>query len=289
MQHGNKSRRLLEMKRSIINICIILLILAIPLINLAVAQIQDNLSPKDKIEENYKKLNSKDFTERREGAYFFSKLKKGEIPEMVFKSTVQLFKEELGREKIKEDFFKRGGIADKLPTDIAYLNSEAYIMYQGYLCNIMGKSGDKTLLPLLVQHCLEARVLNNFGEAAVEPVLNVLETVNNPGQKMSAIFVLTEMLKMKDEGYTPRGKTRRNIIDALVKALKDSNRYVRLVSVKALGESQDKDVIPIVDDVAKNDAYFYEKKDENTGNIEKIYPVRMKAKEVLENLKKTNK
>lgn len=275
------------MKRSIINICIILLILAIPLINLAVAQIQDNLSPKDKIEENYKKLNSKDFTERREGAYFFSKLKKGEIPEMVFKSTVQLFKEELGREKIKEDFFKRGGIADKLPTDIAYLNSEAYIMYQGYLCNIMGKSGDKTLLPLLVQHCLEARVLNNFGEAAVEPVLNVLETVNNPGQKMSAIFVLTEMLKMKDEGYTPRGKTRRNIIDALVKALKDSNRYVRLVSVKALGESQDKDVIPIVDDVAKNDAYFYEKKDENTGNIEKIYPVRMKAKEVLENLKKT--
>jgi|MudIll2142460700_1097286.scaffolds.fasta_scaffold03047_2 hypothetical protein len=277
------------MKRSIINICIILLILAIPLINLAVAQIQDNLSPKDKIEENYKKLNSKDFTERREGAYFFSKLKKGEIPEMVFKSTVQLFKEELGREKIKEDFFKRGGIADKLPTDIAYLNSEAYIMYQGYLCNIMGKSGDKTLLPLLVQHCLEARVLNNFGEAAVEPVLNVLETVNNPGQKMSAIFVLTEMLKMKDEGYTPRGKTRRNIIDALVKALKDSNRYVRLVSVKALGESQDKDVIPIVDDVAKNDAYFYEKKDENTGNIEKIYPVRMKAKEVLENLKKTNK
>jgi len=277
------------MKRSIINICIILLILAIPLINLAVAQIQDNLSPKDKIEENYKKLNSKDFTERREGAYFFSKLKKGEIPEMVFKSTVQLFKEELGREKIKEDFFKRGGIADKLPTDIAYLNSEAYIMYQGYLCNIMGKSGDKTLLPLLVQHCLEARVLNNFGEAAVEPVLNVLETVNNPGQKMSAIFVLTEMLKMKDEGYTPRGKTRRNIIDALVKALKDSNRYIRSVSAEALGESQDKDVIPIVDDVAKNDAYFYEKKDENTGNIEKIYPVRMKAKEVLENLKKTNK
>jgi len=277
------------MKRSIINICIILLILAIPLINLAVAQIQDNLSPKDKIEENYKKLNSKDFTERREGAYFFSKLKKGEIPEMVFKSTVQLFKEELGREKIKEDFFKRGGIADKLPTDIAYLNSEAYIMYQGYLCNIMGKSGDKTLLPLLVQHCLEARVLNNFGEAAVEPVLNVLETVNNPGQKMSAIFVLTEMLKMKDEGYTPRGKTRRNIIDALVKALKDSNRYIRSVSAEALGESQDKDVIPIIDDVAKNDPYFYEKKDESTGKTEKVYPVRMKAKEVLENLKKTNK
>ncbi len=272
------------MKRSIITICIIFLILIIPLVNLPVAQMQDNLSLKDKIEENYKKLNSKDFRERSEAAHFFSELKRGEIPEKVFKSTVQLFNEELGREKKKEAFFREGGIADNLPLDIAYTNSEAYGMYHGYLCEIMGKSGDKTLLPLLVGHCLEARVLNNFGEAAVEPVLNVLETVNNPGQKMSAIFVLTEMLKMKDEGYTAKGKTRRNIIDALVKTSKDSNRYVRLVSVKALGESQDKDVIPILENIAKNDPYSVVVKDPS-GKEVKRYPVREDAEKALQKLK----
>ncbi len=277
------------MKRSIITIFIIFSILIIPLINIAVAQMQDNLSSRDKIEENYKRLNSKDFTERREGAYFFSKLKKGEIPEKIFKSAAELFKDELGREKIKEDFFKRGGIADNLPTDIAYLNSEAYIMYQGYLCEIMGKSGDDSLLPLLVQHCLEPKVFINFGDAATEEVLNVLEMSDNAIRKVSAIHVLGEMLKPKKTGYLAKGETRNKIKTLLMQSTKDGDRYVRSASVQALGESQDKDVIPIIDDVAKKDPYFYEKKDESTGKIDKVYPVRIKAKEVLEKLKKTNK
>jgi len=270
---------------AIVNILLSILILTQPIKGLTLAQTADRSSLKSQIEDNYIRLKSEDFEKRYKAVYFFSKLKKEEIPEEIFKAIIDLFKKEVDREKIKEEFFRRGGVAENLPKDIAYINSEEYGMYHGYLCNLVGKTGDKNLLPLLVEYCLRKEVLINFGDLGVDSVINVLKTSNNPDRKVSAIRVLGEMLKPKETGYVASAETRNRIEEALIQTTKDSDRYIRSAAVSALGDSGNKSVIPILEDIAKNDPYHFERKDKTSEKVETIYPVRERAEEALQKLK----
>jgi len=242
---------------------------------------------KSEMEMNYRKLLSAEFKDRIDAVHYFYKLRNDSLDKQYVAALVDLFKiEERNKQKVK-DFFSGGGTSAKLPKDIAYVNTRPYGLYYLYLCRLISKSADKSLLNLVLRSCMDPESISNFGEDAVEPVVNALKASENPEGKASRIMVLGEMLKAKKTGYVARGDTRNKIKGLLIQFVKDNDRYVRSASVQALGASRDKDVIPIIDDVAKNDPYFYEKKDESTGKTEKVYPVRMKAKEVLENLKKT--
>lgn len=273
------------MKAITFMISILALILIPAIEDLTLPQTPDYSILQKQIKDNDQNLKSEDFKQRGEAVYFFTKIRWAELPPNVIKSIKDLFKKEVEQRKLFDDFVMRGGTAENLPKDIAYINSKEYGTYHGYLCELCGRSGDKDLLPLLVQYCLEPKIIIKYGDSAVGQVINVLKTSNNSIRRMSAVFVLNEMLKQKDEGYTAKGKTRRNIIDALVQASRDGNRYVRSVSVEALGESQDEDVIPILENIAKTDPFYLIDKGPSGEEVRK-YPVREDAKKALEKLKK---
>jgi hypothetical protein len=237
----------------------------------------------------YKRLSSEKFEERNEAVHFFYEPEIEDLGSPIMKALIDLFRMEEEKNAKVKDFFKKGGTADKLPNDIAYVNSRPYGLYYLYLCRLASKSKDKSLLDLLLRSCWDPEAITNFGDDAVEPVINALKKPGNPGGRITVIQILGEMLKPKETGYVAGGEIRNRIKEVLIQETKDGDRYVRSTAVRVLGDSRDKDVIPIIDDVAKNDPYFYEKKDESTGNIEKFYPVRMTAKEIAEKLKAKDK
>ncbi len=123
----------------------------------------------------YQKLQSSDFGERDHAIFFFSHFKKEELDKKVMDAIINLFKTEMARKKeFREIVRKPGIIEEKVPQDMLYLNSESYGMYHAYMCRIVGKYEDKSLLPMLIDFCLMPDVLTNFGDAAVEPVVNIL-------------------------------------------------------------------------------------------------------------------
>src|SRR3990172_5113778 len=127
----------------------------------------------------YKKLLSSDFKDRDHAVFFFNHFNKEKLSEKIFISATNLLLEEIEREKIVEDLFRKGCLAD-LPTNLSYITSENYGMYHFHLCELVGKSGVKTLLPALVKYCPIPKVLINFGDAAVDPVINTLLISTNP-------------------------------------------------------------------------------------------------------------
>lgn len=285
------------MKKIIINIICLILFSNLTSI-IAVAQTISNLDFEKKIEENYQKLHSSDFMKRYDALHFFSNLKKEKLPEKVFKTVADLLKTEIEGIKKVNEFFAKGGVAENLPKDIDYINSEAYGMYSGYLCEIAGKSRNKSLLPLLVEYCMEPKVLINFGDAAVEPVIDKLLKTDNPMRKTNAIRVLAEMLKPKKEGYVAKGEARNRIKEVLIQATSDKDRHVRSVAVRALGDSGDKDVIPVLEEIAKSDPFSVEKKDPftgktitdpATGKTITLYPMREEAQKAIQRIKEQKK
>ena len=240
---------------------------------------------KKKGEMYYQNILSPDFDRRDHALYFFNHFKKEEINKKTMNAFIDLFKSEIKQSKIFADFVGKGGTIDKLPKDITYLNSEDYGLYHDYLCRIVGKSGDRNILQALVERCPMPEVLVNFGDDAVEPVITALKSTENPSGKMNALFVLDEMLKPKKEGYVASGEMRNKIKKALIQATLDKDRHVKSVSVKALGNSEDDDVIPILESITKNDPDHFFDKDISTGRKITRYPVREEAEEALKKIK----
>jgi len=255
---------------------------------IAKAQEVSNTDFKKEIDDNYQKLLSVDFKERDRAVFFLNSLKKEELNEKIYKVAVDLLKMETERRKEVYEFARKGGVAENLPKDIVYANSERFGMYYVYLCELTGKSGDKRLLPLLVEHCLGRKVLLYFGDAAVEAVIEVLKTSDIRARKRSAIFVLAEMLKPKKEGYVASGEVKNKIKKVLIQATSENDRHIRQVSVRALGESGDKDVIPILEKIAKSDPFLVRKKDAKGNVLKEYYLIRKEARKALKKIREND-
>jgi hypothetical protein len=282
------------MKKKLLAIGIAFFLSIIQSSTLAQAQTKVDPELEKKIEENYLKLQSADFNERYWASYFFSQLKKEELPQKVMDKAIDLFMKEIERIKVFSELLKKPGrIEDNIPKELLEINrSEMHAQYFGYLCKIVGKSGDLRVLPLLVDYHLDSSVLIDFGELAVEPVINVLKTSNNDTRKMGAISVLKDFLKDKEEGYVASGEMREKIKKVLIDAVSDKDMWTRSAVVLALGDSGDRDFIPILEKVAESDPYQVERKpipgrDKDVPPGKKViaYPVREDAKEALEKLK----
>ena len=267
--------------KKIINV--ICLILILQLNSTAIAQTMSGSEFAKEIDENYSKLLSENIKERDQAVFFFSKLKKEELSKRVVDALGELFQKEIKQTKGVYKI-KKGAITGS-SDEIASFNGENYGIYFGRLCEIVGKSGDRKMLPLLVAHCLESKVLTNFGDDAVELVINHMSISDNPIGKMNALFVLDEMLKPKKEGYVASGEMRNKIKKALIQATLDKDRHVKSLSVKALGNSEDDDVIPILEKIAKEDPDHFFDKDISTGRKKAIYPVREEAEKALKKFK----
>lgn len=281
------------MKKILLAVSIICFISILPSSKFIEGQTKVDPELEKKIEENYLKLQSADFRERYGAVHFFSQLKKEELPQKVMDRAIEMFMKEVERIKIFNELIKKPGrIEEKMPKELLEINSESYQQYYGYLCKIVGKSGDLRVLPLLVNYCLDPDIIINFGDLAVEPVINVLKTADYPTRRASAILVLGDFLKNKEEGYVASGEAREKIKKALIDAVSDKEWFVRSVVLKAFGESGDRDFIPILEKVAQNDPYQIERKpipgvDKDVPPGKKViaYPIREDAKEALEKLR----
>jgi hypothetical protein len=250
-----------------------------------------------KIEENCLKLQSEDFNERYWAVHFFSQLKKEELSQKVMDRAIELFMKEIERKKIFNKFATRPGmIEEKVPKELLYINSEEYGMYFLNLSRIVAKSGDLRILPLLIDYCFDPNSIINFGDLAVEPVINVLKTADNESRKINAIFTLKDFLKDKEEGYVARGEAREKIKKAMIDAVSDKEWQIRVSAVFAIGDTGEKDFIPVLENVAESDPHKGERnaiegvdKDVPPGKKVTVYPVRNAAKKALEKLRRKEK
>ncbi len=230
----------------------------------------------------YQKISSPDLAERQNALFFFSHFKKEDLNEKIMDAIIDLFKKEMGQNKGPYKVKKR--IKTDTSNDIAD-SGEGYGIYQGYLCELAGKTGNKDLLPLLVEHCMDPKVIINFGDASIGLVIDKLSKTNNSMAKTNAIRVLGEMLKPKQDDYVAKGEIRGTIKKVLIQATSDDDHYVRSASVKALGASEDEDMIPLLEKIAQNDSAHFEKKVSATGEVRTIYPVREEAEKALKKIK----
>lgn len=249
-------------------------------------------------EEYYLKLRSQDLRERYLAAQYFSQLKAEEIGQRVKDEVIDLFMREAERvRKFTELALKPGRVQDKIPKELLYVDSEQFAQYYGFLAKILAESRDEQALPLLVENYPDPRLLNKFGSLAVDPVITALKTSENDTKRHSEVRVLSYLMEDKKEGYVARGVEKDKIKKVLIEcALSDSAFFVRGSAVRALGNSGDEGLIPVLEKVALSDPYHIETKaiagrdkEVAPGTPITRYPVRLAAQEALKVLREGRK
>jgi HEAT repeats len=251
-----------------------------------------------KVEEYYSKLRSTDFNIRELAVYYLSQ-SPGELDKKIINMAIDLFMKEIENTKKFNELIKLPGrIENKVPKDLLYMNREAFGLYWENLCNIVGKSKDARVLPLLAEYHPDPRLLNNnFGELVVDPVLHILKTSDNAGKRANEVRVLGYLLEDKKEGYIASEETRERIKKELVTcAVTDGEFGVRLTAVRALGKAGNEDLISVLEKIAITDPYHFERKavagidkDVAPGLPVTRYPVRLVAQEALKKLREGKK
>jgi HEAT repeat protein len=262
------------------------------------AQMKIDPEQEKKTEEYYSRLRSSDLGERYLAAKYFSQLNADEISQRAKDEVIDLFTREAERVKRFYELARKPGRAeDKIPKELLYLNSEEFAQYYGYLAKTMGKSRDERALPLLVENYPDPRLLNNFGDLAVDPVINAIRPSDNESRRHSLVLVLRYMLEEKKEGYVASGVIRSKIKQRLIEcAISDKSFVVRTSAVRGLGGSGDQDLIPALEKIAMSDPYHFETKaaagidkDVAPGQPITRYPVRLTAQEALKKLREGRK
>lgn len=227
------------------------------------------------------RLLSQNFKERNDAVIYLNSLSDG-LNNQVFALIIKLFNIEIEKENEFNIIVSKGATAESLPKKLAYINSEEYGTYHLNLCELAAKSRNRTLLPLLIDHCLNPKSLLIYEDQSVG---KLVEIVLNPeasrDRKRAAISVLGEMLKPKKGKYTAIGKIRQTIKDALLKTATSQDSSIRLVSIRALGNSGDKDLIQEIENIGNTDKYYILEKDER-----KVFPVREEAIKAIRMLRK---
>ena len=176
--------------------------------------------------------------------------------------------------------------------------------YNGELTEALGNTGDPRAIPYLFKlgsGTSLARSLAKIGEPAILPLIERLHD-KIAGYRSSAAYALGELIKENKLSLEVRDTIKKELINELKR---DRNRHpdrsikwygirslekaqIREAIVRALryiAEAGDEDVIPIIEEIAKNDPYYIKKKDRKTGKMRSIYPVRREAEKALKKIK----
>jgi hypothetical protein len=163
---------------------------------------------------------------------------------------------------------------------------------------IVGKTQDVSILPLLIEHHFHPELVADFGEIAVDPVIQALKTESNDIRRSLAIHCLKNMLnKDKNEGYIAQGRTRDKIKATLIEyALYEKEYSIRRNAVVALVQAGDADLIPVLEKIAANDPFHLVEgwrmptdREPPPGKKVLGYPIRELARKELERLKQNPK
>lgn len=162
------------------------------------------------------------------------------------------------------------------------VQGEGHAEFIDHLITLVASLDDDRAMPLLmgryfgvnssVQCFIAAR-----GEQTLDTVLTMLDIKGYPGKPITAVRILGIMLKPKTEGFVARGATKTLIIERLTNLAKNSSDSgIRRTSVRAVSQSRDKQLIPLITFISENDPYFRLQKDGT-----KYFPVREEAKQAL--------
>jgi len=192
-----------------------------------------------------------------------------------------------------------------------YLSAgEAGELYISQLVKALGNTHDPRAVPYLMRFfgggTAVDRSLVKIGDAAIDPLLLKLSN-DSPGYRSSAALALSLFLKPNQQGSAAKGKEKDKIKEALIKEWRNPinqnpERSIQWYGIRAqeranvrrniitalgyLAETEDKDVVPIIESAAEKDPYYLDmsKKKDYTGP-QKRYPVREEASKILERLK----
>ncbi|MDT8317352.1 MAG: hypothetical protein RQ824_05110 [bacterium] len=211
--------------------------------------------------EHLAKLEKGDFAEREKAVVMLNRHKKKTLDKEVYATAADLLEKETERSRRAFDLLMEDKDAE-LPEELSYIKDEKrFGKYMERLGAIVSKSGDGSYLPLVLNNRLDPRSIVNFGDDAVDPVINILE---DPGagshEKEYALRILGDMLRPKKDGYVAGGGKRNNIKEALKKSASGDDFSVARGSVKALRMSGDKDAKAFRPDMSKMKRSRYGKK-----------------------------
>ena len=216
---------------------------------------------------------------------------------LLFNSNLELLDDKEAKEAIIKLLVKEGehidlkggGIwGDEIVTDADKDEDigEGQANYLYELSKIAVKLKDiRVIRPLLKAGFIEK--VSVFGSDAIEDVLQELETENITRQNR-AIVALTNIITGKSGGNIPNQDAKNKVKKRVLEKI--DNKFLKMSVVYFLGELAfcgDKDVVQIIEKIAKEDPYSQDfgKKPNYTGP--KIrYPVREEAEKILEQLKK---
>ncbi len=281
--------------RNIAKVFLVILFLALSIL-IFNNQVFSNEKSEEKISQWIKQLNDEDWRIRDRTVAYLNKLEENQKTEKVKAALISLLKKEIIIEKDGKEIVRQG-IPCPPPCE-----GEGHMEYVMNLVEVVAQLRDPRTIPFLVQLTSfpEVRIaIVEMGEPVIEPLIDQLINGLN---KLDAARTLGLMVKKKEKGYITSATTKGKIKQALLKALQ-ANKHpmdksiewyevramqrarVRLAIVEALAEFSDKDLIPVLQGIAKNDPYSYTKDFGPVGTN----PVREEAQKILEKLKKEGK
>ena len=267
----------------------ILLILALYAISNVNAQEKPPWPIDSSKSEKYKKeILSRNPQERINAAMYLMFLSADEIgPDLMNDIVNLLFKEEERMNKVRKEMgYSDGTVFGEDPK-----SGESGASYIGYLCTIVGKSGNLKALPLLMKYSTHGKYLVGYGEEAVKYFFEGIERWSSMPHRLGYLLnILGYWLADKKEGYIARGATREQIKAELIKrALSDKEYIVKSIAVKVLTKATDGDLIPVFEKIAANDPWHFEEglerpTDKKPAPGKKVlrYPLRELAKGEIE-------
>lgn len=163
--------------------------------------------------------------------------------------------------------------------------SEVAFRYLQLLGQIAGELKDTRIIPVLVEGINAgnyADALTKIGGPAVDPLVKKYNS-SSVNEKRFILGIFEDM-----EPGTIKNK-KAAVKNCILKAGKDEEMYVRVSAIRALFKLGDKDVVPVIEEMAKNDVDFYEV-DTASGpwkgyGTHKRYIVREEASEALKRIK----
>jgi len=125
-----------------------------------------------------------------------------------------------------------------------------------------------------------------FGTIALDPVIGKLQ---DKEERLAATVVLVQMLEPKNVQKVSDPVSREKIKKVLMNATSDESDSVRRMAIEGLAKLGDTDIIPLIENAAKNDPYDQSEFIRALGgkpDKENHYPVRERANELLKKWKR---
>ena len=159
---------------------------------------------------------------------------------------------------------------------------EGYADYVSILVSVTADLNDERALPLFLEKYLflntdaKSYVARMKDEKVIDRLLSYLAQHKYPGKRSAALRIIGMKLKLNNVDEEYRHKIKQTVFDSV----KDKDSGVRIWALRALIYYDHDEIIPIIEDMAKNDDRYVMRKN-SSGVSYKKYTIREEAEKIL--------